>query len=90
MSRSVGATHKILTSLLHGILAGLRSRATLQLKVIALRHQLSVSQRDQRPQIRLSGLDRIYVRDRQNLFGRYLPNDLRWEMQSNLEDRPFH
>jgi transposase InsO family protein len=50
--------HKILISLLHGILAGLRSRAALQLEVIALRHQLGVLQRNQRTRIRLSRLDR--------------------------------
>ncbi len=49
---------RILISLLHGILAGLRSRAVLQLEVIALRHQLGVLQRNQRTRIRLSRLDR--------------------------------
>ncbi len=49
---------RILISLLHGILASLRSRAALQLEVIALRHQLGVLQRNQRTRIRSSRLDR--------------------------------
>ena len=49
---------KILISLLHGVLAGVRSRAVLQLEIIALRHELGVLQRNQRTRIRLSWLDR--------------------------------
>ena len=45
MPDSVGGMHTIL---LHGIFSGFRSRAMLQLEIIALRHQLDVLRRNQR------------------------------------------
>ena len=57
MPDSVGGMHTIL---LHGVLSGFRSRAMLQLEIIALRHQLDVLRRNQRTQKRLSRLDRTF------------------------------
>ena len=51
---------KILSCLLESVLINFRSRASLQLEVIALRHQLAVFQRNQRTPIRLSRLDRAF------------------------------
>ena len=50
----------ILHHLLHGVLSGVRSRANLQLEVIALRHQLDVLRHYQRTRVRLTRLDRSF------------------------------
>ncbi len=50
---------KILLYLLDSVLSGVRSRAALQLEVIALRHQLEVFQRTRPARVRLTRLDRI-------------------------------
>ena len=57
---SVGSMCTILHHLLYGVLSGFRSRAGLQLEVIALRHQLDVLRRRQRTRIRLTRLDRSF------------------------------
>ena len=57
MPDSVGGMHTIL---LHCVLSGFRSRAMLQLEIIALRHQLDVLRHNQRTQKRLSRLDRTF------------------------------
>ncbi len=51
---------KFLSCLLKNVLTNFRSRTTLQLENIALRHQLDVFQRNQRTPIRLSRLDRAF------------------------------
>ncbi len=50
----------ILRSLLDGFLSSFRSRAALQLEVIALRHQLELAQRGRQTRICLTGLDRAF------------------------------
>jgi hypothetical protein len=57
MPDSVGGMHKIL---LQSVLSSFRSRAMLQLEIIALRHQLDVLRRNQQTQMRLSRLDRTF------------------------------
>ncbi len=49
----------ILLYLLDSVLSSVRSRAALQLEVIALRHQLEVLQRIRPARFRLTRLDRI-------------------------------
>jgi putative transposase len=51
---------KILLHLLDSVLNNLRSRATLQFEIIALRHQLEVLQRNRPARVRLSRLDRVF------------------------------
>ncbi len=55
-----GSVDGMRTILLHGVLSGFRSRAMLQLEIIALRHQLDVLRRNQRTRMRLSRLDRTF------------------------------
>ena len=50
---------KILLYPLDSVLSSIRSRAALQLEVIALRHQLEVPQRTRPARVRLTRLDRI-------------------------------
>jgi hypothetical protein len=50
---------KILPCLLESVLGNFRSRPTLQLEVIALRHQLEVLQRSRPARVRLTRLGRI-------------------------------
>jgi hypothetical protein len=50
----------ILIPILHSVLASFRTRADLQLEVMALRHQLEVLRRDRQTRVRLSRLDRIF------------------------------
>ena len=47
-------------ALAHGLLSSFRDRASLQLEIVALRHQLEVLQRDRRGRIRFSPLDRAF------------------------------
>ena len=58
MLDSVGGIRKILLPLLFGALFVFRSRATLQLEIIALRHQLEVLQHNRPARIQLTRLDR--------------------------------
>ncbi len=50
---------KILLYLLYSVLSNFRSRASLQLEIIALRHQLQVLERNRPAQVRLMRLDRV-------------------------------
>ena len=50
--------HTILSLLLSAVLPSLRDRATLQLELIALRHQLLVLERKRTTRPRLSRIDR--------------------------------
>lgn len=52
---------KILLYLLDSVLSSVRSRAALQLEVIALSHQLEVLQRTRPARVRLTLLDRIIL-----------------------------
>ena len=56
---SVDSMCTILHYLLHGVLSGFRSRANLQLEVIALRHQLAVLRRQRPGRPRLLPGDRM-------------------------------
>jgi putative transposase len=49
----------VLASLLHSLRFLVRSRASLHLEIVALRHQLSVVSRSRRPRLRLTSADRI-------------------------------
>jgi len=49
----------VLVSLLHSLQFMVRSRASLHLEIIALRHQLAVVQRSRRPRLRLTSSDRV-------------------------------
>ena len=51
--------HTILSLLLSAILPSLRGRASLQLELIALRHQLLVLERKRTAQFRLTRIDRF-------------------------------
>ena len=51
---------RLLTSLFSSLLSGFRTRAALQLEVVALRHQISVLRRSQRGRVRLQKTDRIF------------------------------
>ena len=48
----------VLLSLLHSLQFMVRSRASLHLEIIALRHQLAVVHRSRRPRLRLTSADR--------------------------------
>ena len=48
----------LLTSLFGALRSGFRTRAALQLEILALRHQINVLRRSQRARVRLSGADR--------------------------------
>jgi len=50
----------LLRALVHGLAASFRDRASLQLEVMALRHQLEVLNRQGRGRVRLSPLDRAF------------------------------
>ncbi len=50
---------KILLYLLDSVLSSVRSRAAIELEIIALRHQLEVLQRTRPARFRLTRLDRI-------------------------------
>src|SRR5258708_488780 len=52
--------HRVLLAILHGVLSIFRTRAALQLEVMALRHQLEVLRRDRHTRIRLAWGDRIF------------------------------
>ena len=49
----------LLTSLLAALTSTLRTRASLQIEILALRHQLSVLQRSQRKRVALRTMDRL-------------------------------
>ena len=49
----------VLLSLLHSLQFMVRSRASLHLEIIALRHQLAVVHRSRRPRLRLTSADRV-------------------------------
>jgi putative transposase len=49
----------VLVSLLHSLRFLARSRASLHLEIIALRHQLAVVDRTRRPRLRLTSMDRV-------------------------------
>jgi putative transposase len=49
----------VLVSLLHSLRFVVRSRASLHLEIIALRHQLAVLNRSRRPRLRLTPVDRM-------------------------------
>jgi putative transposase len=49
----------VLLSILQAAPAFVRSRAALQLEILALRHQLHVLQRSRRPRVRLTQADRL-------------------------------
>ena len=49
----------VVVSLLHSLRFAVRSRASLHLEVIALRHQLAVLNRSRRPRLRLTQVDRM-------------------------------
>ena len=49
----------VLVSLLHSLQFMVRSRASLHLEIIALRHQLAVVNRSRRPRLRLTSADRV-------------------------------
>jgi putative transposase len=50
----------LLWSLLHAVRTSLRSRAVLQLEILALRHQLQVLERSHPGRVRLGRLDRLF------------------------------
>jgi putative transposase len=49
----------VVASLLHSLRFLVRSRAALHLEIVALRHQLVVTNRSRRPRLRLTTLDRV-------------------------------
>jgi hypothetical protein len=49
----------VVVSLLHSLRFLIRSRASLHLEIIALRHQLAVVHRSRRPRLRLTSADRL-------------------------------
>ena len=49
----------VVVSLLHSLRFLVRSRASMQLEILALRHQLTVAHRSRRPQLRLTPADRM-------------------------------
>ena len=49
----------VVVSLLHSLRFTVRSRASLHLEIIALRHQLAVVNRARRPRLRLTSVDRM-------------------------------
>jgi len=49
----------VVVSLLHSLRLTVRSRASLHLEIIALRHQLAVVNRSRRPRLRLTSVDRM-------------------------------
>ena len=49
----------VLTSLLAGLTSTLRTRASLQFEILALRHQLTVLQRNKRRRVQLRVWDRL-------------------------------
>jgi len=49
----------VVVSLLHSLRFTVRSRASLHLEIIALRHQLAVVNRSRRPRLRLTSVDRM-------------------------------
>jgi hypothetical protein len=49
----------IIVSLLHSFRCVARSRASLHLEIIALRHQLAVVNRSRRPRLRVTAADRL-------------------------------
>jgi transposase InsO family protein len=49
----------VVVSLLHSLRFTVRSRASLHLEIIALRHQLAVAHRSRRPRFRLTSVDRM-------------------------------
>ncbi len=49
----------VLFSILQAVRVSMRSRAVLQLEILALRHQLQVLQRSQRPRVQLTPADRL-------------------------------
>src|SRR4029434_2225626 len=51
--------HDVLFSLLAGLASSLRTRASLQFEILALRHQLGVLQRTERRRLRLVTSDRF-------------------------------
>src|SRR5215472_6747561 len=51
---------RLLTSLFSSLLSGFRTRAALQLEVLALRHQINVLRRSQRGRVRLRSTDRLF------------------------------
>jgi len=48
-----------IVSLLHSFCFLVRSRASLHLEIIALRHQLAVVNRSRRPRLRFTAVDRV-------------------------------
>ena len=51
---------KIVVPVIHGLLSSFRTRADLQLEVMALRHQLEVLRNSQRTLARMTRLDRVF------------------------------
>ena len=49
----------VLVSLLHSLRFIVRSRASLHLEIVALRHQLAVVNRSRRPRLRFTSADRV-------------------------------
>jgi hypothetical protein len=60
MPRSVGVMRKIVVLIIHGLLSSFRTRADLQLEVMALHHQLEVLRNSQRIRARSTRLDRVF------------------------------
>src|SRR5215472_14081764 len=51
---------RLLASLIGTVRSGFRTRAALQLEILALRHQMNVLRRSQRGRVRLQKTDRIF------------------------------
>jgi putative transposase len=51
---------RLLASLVSALSSGFRTRAALQLEVLALRHQINVVRRSQQGQVRLRRTDRLF------------------------------
>jgi hypothetical protein len=58
-SDSLQAMSSVVVSLLHSLRFTVRSRGSLHLEIIALRHQLAVVHRSRRPRLRLTSVDRM-------------------------------
>jgi hypothetical protein len=55
----LAAMFSVLLSILQAARVSVRSRAALQLEILALRHQLNVLQRSRRPRVHLTPADRL-------------------------------
>ena len=59
-ARNVEGMTTILRALIHALSCSFQDRASLQLEIMALRHQLEALQRQNRGRLRLSPLDRAF------------------------------